>query len=264
MTRFTTAGKKLKKHTVSLGVFALWIGLWQIAAAALSQEILLVSPGKAALRLFQLIREPDFWLTVGTSCTRIMAGFLLALAAGAFLAVVMSRSRFLYAFFHPALAVIKATPVASFIILALVWVTGRRLSVFISFLMVLPMVWSNLSEGIRSTDAKLLEMAKLFGFSPWEKARYVYIPSVMPYFVSACTTGIGFAWKAGIAAEVLGVPKHSLGTEIYNAKIYLETADLFAWTAVIILMSMAIEKGFLKLLQAVNRRLQATRQEEPR
>ena len=85
MTRFTTAGKKLKKYAVSLGVFALWIGLWQIAAAALSQEILLVSPGKAALRLFQLIREPDFWLTVGTSCTRIMAGFLLALAAGAFL-----------------------------------------------------------------------------------------------------------------------------------------------------------------------------------
>ncbi|MDD2956637.1 MAG: ABC transporter permease subunit [Oscillospiraceae bacterium] len=261
MTHSTTAGKKLKKWAASLGVFALWIGLWQIAAAALSQEILLVSPGRAALRLFQLVQEPEFWLTVGTSCLRIMSGFLLALAVGAVLAVAMSRSRFLYAFFHPALSVIKATPVASFIILALVWVTGRRLSIFISFLMVLPMVWSNLDQGIRNTDKKLLEMGELFRFSPWEKARYLYIPSVMPYFVSACTTGIGFAWKAGIAAEVLGVPKHSMGTRIYEAKIYLETPDLFAWTAVIIFMSIVIEKGFLKLLKAANRRLQAREQE---
>ena len=256
MNRSITAGKKLKKWSVSLGVFALWIALWQIAASALSQDILLVSPGKTALRLLELARQPGFWLTVSTSCGRIMAGFLLALAAGALLAAGMCRFRLLRAFFRPALSVIKATPVASFIVLALVWITGQRLSVFISFLMVLPMVWSNLTEGIRSTDPKLLEMGRLFGFSPWEKLRHIYIPSVMPYFVSACTTGIGFAWKAGIAAEVLGVPRHSLGTEIYQAKIYLETADLFAWTAVIILMSMLIEKGVLRLLKAAERRLQ--------
>jgi NitT/TauT family transport system permease protein len=146
------------------------------------------------------------------------------------------------------LNVIKATPVASFIILALIWLKSYRISAFIAFLMVLPMVWANVSEGIKNTDIKLIEMTKVFKIPKSRVLKAVYIPSVMPYFVTACNVGIGFAWKAGIAAEIIGLSKDTIGRNLYDAKIYLETVDIFAWTVVVIILSLLFEKGFAKAI----------------
>lgn len=241
-------------------VALLWLLLWQAAAMAVGQELLLVSPMTMLRRLVQLVRQSVFWQAVFSSCGRIMTGVLLALAIGTLLAALMSRFSFLYAFFRPALQVIKATPVASFIILALVWVKSYALGAFAAFLMVLPMVWANLYEGIAAVDKNLLEMAKAYRFSFGKKLRYLYLPSLMPYFAAACGTGIGIGWKAGIAAEVLGLPKNSIGKALYNAKIYLEMPDLFCWTAVIILLSLLFEKLAAWILRALTSRLAAEKE----
>ena len=108
--------------------------------------------------------------------------------------------------------------------------------------MVLPIIWANVSEGIRNTDRQLLEMGRMFRFGPWKTAWRIFVPSILPYFMAGCTTGLGLAWKAGVAAEVLAMPRNSIGLQLYNAKVYLETSDLFAWTLVIILLSMLLEK----------------------
>ena len=148
----------------------------------------------------------------------------------------------LYELFKPVLTVVRATPVASFIILALVWIKRDNISTFISFLMVLPILWSNVTEGIAQCDSDLLEMARAFHFSKTALISKIYIPSVMPYFFAGCTTAIGLSWKAGVAAEVLSLPKHALGSELYYSKIYLETPSLFAVTLVVIVMSIILEK----------------------
>lgn len=140
---------------------------------------------------------------------------------------------------------IKSTPVASFIILALVWLTGNYVPIFIGFLMVLPVIYSNVFQGIAQVDVKLLEMAKVFRMSRGKKLLKIYIPSVLPYFTAACRTALGLAWKAGVAAEVIGVTQNSIGRQLYYSKIYIETADLFAWTAVVILLSLSLEKIFM-------------------
>ena len=157
-------------------------------------------------------------------------------------------------FFSPAITMIKSTPVASFIILALVWLTGQRVPVFISFLMVLPVVYGNVSQGIREVDPKLLEMARIYGMNRQKRVLKIYIPSVLPYMMAACRTALGLSWKAGVAAEVIGVTKNSIGRQLYYSKIYLETADLFAWTAVVIIMSIALEKLFLFAVGYIGRR----------
>ena len=141
----------------------------------------------------------------------------------------------------------KATPVASFIILVLIWVPSRNLSVVISFLMVLPVIYTNVLNGIQSTDGKLLEMAEVFDVSPWRRIKYIYMSSVLPYFRAGCSLGLGLCWKAGVAAEVIGIPAGSIGEKLYEAKVYLETPDLFSWTIVIIILSIAFEKIFLLL-----------------
>jgi NitT/TauT family transport system permease protein len=149
--------------------------------------------------------------------------------------------------------IIKATPVASFIILALIWINSRNLSVLISFLMVVPVVYMNVLQGLHETDRKLLEMAKIFHITRRKMITSVYIPSVMPYLITSVTVGLGFCWKSGIAAEVIGRPSGSIGERLYEAKLYIMTKELFAWTFVIIIISVLFEKIVMLLLQLLKK-----------
>lgn len=237
--------QKRDEYLKRAAAIAFTLVLWQAAAMALSQRLLLVSPIQVAVRLGSLLLEGSFWRTVLYSFLRIEAGFLLGLFAGAVLAAAAARFSLLEILIWPFMTAVKSVPVASFIILSLIWLGASGLSVFISFLMVLPIVYFNVLEGMKSTDRKLLEMAEVFAI-PWgRRMRYLYLPQVKPFLLSACRTALGISWKAGIAAEVIGIPDGSIGERLYEAKIYLDTADLFAWTLVIVLLSALFEKLFL-------------------
>ena len=239
--------KKYRKFYKFLGA-AIWIFVWQLASMWLKQEILLASPVSVIKRLTELIMLGDFWKSVAFSFGRIILGFSLALVLGTALAALSCGFFAVEVLMDPLITVIKATPVASFIILCLIWIPSRNLSVFISFLMVFPVVYTNIREGIRQTDKQLLEMADSFGAGLGKKVEFVYLSQVMPYAVTACKLGLGLCWKAGIAAEVIGIPTGSIGEKLYKAKVYLETPDLFAWTIVIIAVSVGFEKIFMFIL----------------
>lgn len=230
------------RYAAGVTVLAAWLLLWQGAYLLVGQDLLLASPAAVCRRVVELAVTSAFWRTVSGSLGRILLGYLSAVALGAFLAVLTARSRILYAFLALPMNIIKATPVASFVILALVWISGRRLSAFVAFLMVLPLVWRNVHEGILSTDAHLLEMARVYRLSAGKTLRAIVLPAVLPHFLSAVRLGAGFAWKAGVAGEVIAIPRAAIGTELYQAKVYLETTDLFAWTLVIILLSLLLER----------------------
>lgn len=234
--------KALKAFFKNLIVLAFWLAVWQILALALGKPLLLPGPPAVLWRMVELMLTADFWHTVVLSLGRILLGVVCAVVLGVALAVATSCSKLLHSLFSPLITVIKSTPVASFIILVLIWVGRDILPSVIVVLMALPVVWSNVSTGITTTDALLLDMAKVFRFSPWKKLRRVYVPSVMPHFLAACRSCLGLAWKAGVAAEVLTVPSVSIGKMLYESKLYWETLDLFAWTLVVIICSLIIEK----------------------
>ena len=230
--------------------------LWQCASMLLAQPLLLVSPLSVLRRLAVIWLEAGFWQTLAFSFFRIVAGFLLAFVLGVLLAVLAGRLRAAEVLLRPLMATVKSVPVASFIIISLIWLTAARLSIFISFLMVLPIIYSNVLQGIKSTDARMLEMAQLYKV-PWRRRLlYIYMPQVRPFLLSACSVALGISWKSGIAAEVIGIPNGSIGEMLYESKVYFKTADLFAWTVVIILASLLFEKLFLRLLRAVFARLE--------
>ena len=223
-------------------ILVVWIFIWQCAYWVVGKDLLLASPLQVIRTLFREAVQLEFWLTTAYSILRIQAGFILGIIIGSLLAVLTVRIIWLDRFFHPLISTIRATPIASFIILALVWMTHDRVVVFIVFLMVLPIVWGNVSEGIRKTDNQLLEMAKVFRLRKRELIRAVYLPSIAPFFTVAATTSLGLGWKAGIAAEVLSRPSFSLGGRLYDSKIYLETSELLAYTAVVIVLSILLER----------------------
>ncbi|MBR6705701.1 MAG: ABC transporter permease subunit [Clostridia bacterium] len=244
-----------KKFSRFLAVL-LVLAIWQAAAMAVGIEILLVSPWTVAVRLFHLVFERDFWPTVFFSILRISAGFSLGFLLGTLLAVAAGRSSLMETLLWPYVTGIKSIPVASFIIISLIWLKNSQLAVFISFLMVFPVIYSNVLQGIKSTDPALLEMASLYRV-PWKrKMFYIYIPAIRPFLLSACSVSLGMSWKAGIAAEVIGVVRGSIGEKLYDAKIYFLTADLFAWTVMIVLISVLFEKTILVLIRRIFKRME--------
>ena len=223
-----------------------WIFLWQMISMRLNETLYLPSPFQVLHSLFVLAKTSNFWVTIAYSVIKIGGGFLLAIVVGVLLALVTWKFRLLKEIILLAMRVIKSVPVVSFIILALVWVKAKNLSVLISFLMVLPIIYTNVITGIDTTNPKLLEMAFVFRMSPIKKMRYIYLPSVIPHFVSACSISLGLCWKSGIAAEVIGFVDHSIGGELYNAKLYLNIPELFAWTIVIAIISAICERFVMK------------------
>lgn len=229
---------------------AFWLLAWQggsmaLAAAYPHGALLLASPVQAAVRLLELLPSAAFWRAVGNSSARIFGGFLLSCALAALLAALAAGSQRLRELLAPLVAVVKAVPVASFIILALVWLDAEALSLFISGLMVFPPVYLNVLEGLRQTDPKLLELARVYRIPLRRRIWGIYLPQALPYFRSAASLALGLCWKAGAAAEVIGLPAETVGERLYTAKVYYQTPDLFAWTAVILVLSAAFEKLFL-------------------
>ena len=241
-----------KKTSLRLWAVAFWLVAWQLAAMALAAaypygNLLLASPMDVLLRLGQLAVTSAFWQTVGWSAVRIFGGFFLSTALAVVLASLAAWKPWFRELMAPLAAAIKAVPVASFIILALVWLNSRSLSLFISALMVFPPVYLNVLEGIRRTDRQLLEMARVFRVPFGRRLRGIYLPQVMSYFRTAVSLGLGLCWKAGAAAEVIGLPGGSVGERLYSAKVYFQTPDLFAWTVTIVAVSVIFERLFLAL-----------------
>ena len=247
----STTSRKKKKRKIRLWAVAVWLLVWQAVSVSIGQEILLVSPVVVLKRLFELVQTRELWYSILFSLIRILGGFLLAMVTGVLMAGLSYRFKRIRELLAPAVLTIKAIPVASFVILVLIWVPSENLSVVISFLMVFPVIYTNVLSGIESMDQKLLEMAEVFELSARTRIRYIYVSQVLPFFRAGCSLGLGLCWKAGVAAEVIGLPDKSIGEQLYNAKVYLNTPDLFAWTIVIVLISLLFEKLFLATIDRV-------------
>ncbi len=241
---FLTKNNRIYKFASIL----LALAVWELASLLLDSQILLVSPFQVVKRLFQMVGEGELFSTVWFTLSRISLGFLLGVACAFVFALLSARFKVVEILLWPYMITVKSIPVASFVVIALVLINKIWLSTLISFLIVLPIVYTNLLEGIRSVDKKMLEMATLFGMSFKKRLRFIWLPSVKSHFVASVKISLGLAWKSGVAAELIGVPEGSVGDALYYAKLHLSTADLFAWTVAVVLLAVSLEKLCLFLL----------------
>lgn len=239
-----------------VAALAAWVILWQAVAVFLGHDgLFLATPVQTVQALAALIPTAAFGQRICFSALRILAGFLLAVAGGLLLGACGARWRWVQIFIDPAMQLIRAMPVASFVILALLWVRSANLSVIVSFTHVLPVVYAGVQGGIADTDPQLLEMARVYRLSLTARLRYIWLPGIFPSFCESCIAAMGMCWKSGVSAEVIGLPDHSVGDALYRAKITLSTPDVFAWTLVIVLLSALLSALAARLLRAVKRHL---------
>lgn len=242
--------KRMKAVAAAGAVAAFWLAVWAFAAALVAQPLILPGPGAVVVALLRLVCDANTWAILVGSGARILGGLALAAICGGVLAGVSVRSRTFARLVTPALSFVKATPVACVVVLLLIWLGSARVSIAAVFLMALPGVYFSLVEGLAQVDKPLEQMFRLHGVRGWRLFFAHTWREVLPFVLSCARAVIGMSWKAGVAAELIGMAAGTVGERIYQAKLLIETADLLAWTVLVVAASWACERVLVWLLRA--------------
>lgn len=248
MHQFRLRLKRVPQPIQKLAVILLYFGIWGIASALTANELLLPGPVQTVSRLCVLISGRANRLSLLATVGRVAMGLAMGTVLGLLLGILTAFLPFAEVILKPLRNIIRATPVTSFILLFILWFSSDAVPVFIAALMTLPIIWVNVSDGLNAVDGELKEMARAYRLPLRQRVRDLYVPSVMPRFMGALKNALGFAWKSGVAAEILAIPRAAVGSLLYRAKLNIDTTDLFAWTLGILIMSAVTEYALMALV----------------
>lgn len=244
-----TTKERIKSWVIIFG----WLLVWEISDHVVDNRIILVGPLGIIDALWYQMTQSDFLITCAASFLRIAIGFFVSVIGGFCLAIVCYKCKIIKDIIQPVMTTLKSIPLVSIVIMLLIWVGNQALTSWLAVLICLPIIYTSTLAGFQNVDPSMLEMAETFQLSPLKKFMYIYRPSFMPFLTSACESSLGMSWKAGMMAEVLATPKPSIGRELFAAQTYLQISNLFAWTVVVIVLSLVFEKSFMRLLRQFNK-----------
>lgn len=244
---FSLHKKRILEALVTAVAITLFVAFWHVMALRIDLPFILPTPIAAFTRFFELLPTKEFISAVTGSMLNVILGYISGLTVGAIIAFAAFVVPPVRAAVAPFAKLIRSVPVASFILLCILWLTDNAASAFIGFLMVFPIVYENVLVGFNSTDKATLEMSRAYGFGNAKKLMYVYVPSALPYLGSSAMTSLGLAWKACVSAEVLCIAEGTIGYHVFNSKDFFDTEQLFAWTIAVVLMSIALE-GIMRII----------------
>ena len=232
--------RKIVRFSVPIAVY---IVLWQLLSMLVGSSLLLPSPKEVCVSGFHILISAEGWRSIGSTLLRIVCGYFCGCVIGVLLAVLTAKSGVFAWLLHPLRTLIKTTPITSFALILLISVVSGFVPVVVSAIVVIPMFWRTVEESILGLDIRLKEMSYIY-LTPWKQFRFVTLPQVLPQFFATASTAFGFAWKAVVTAEILARPRFGIGNNMYLDKLYLDYADLFAWTILVILFSVTLESLF--------------------
>lgn len=238
------ANNKICKIVKKSAIILFWLCIWELCSLFLNTEILFPAPLAVLKALYYMMGKEAFWISVFQSILRVIEGISFSIITGILLGIISGINKFVEELLEPLVVTIKATPVMSVIIVALVWFQSSGVAIFTSILMCFPIIYTNVLQGIKSVDRKFLEVAKVYKVKRIYILKYIYIPSIKSYIVSGVLMCLGLGWKVTVASEVLSTPKYSIGLNLLNAKSILDMEELFAWTIVVVILSLIFENMF--------------------
>lgn len=231
-----------KNRHIGLISIIVMLALWEVVALRINSEQIMPGPWATLLATLRLFAEKDFLWVVGNTLFRGLIGFVIALILGIGLGIWAGINEKFEAFLKPWIVVMRSIPVVAFILLALIWFKSGSVPVFIGILTMFPMICTNVIEGIRNVDGKLVEMAKFYQISEKRIIKEVYVPAIAPFVVSGISSAFGIGWRAIVIGEVLSQPEFGIGSRMHAAQSFLNVDVLIAWTLIAILISFLFEK----------------------
>lgn len=244
-----------KRKIYLLSGITFWILFWWVMSIFVGEKLFLPSPFTVIKTMLFLLGEKEFWSDISFSAVRVIISYGLSFVLALVFGIVGGCYEKVDILLSPLVKAMRSIPVASIVILVLLWVKSRNLSLVVSFLVVFPLLYESVLSGMRNTDSLLLEAADNYGIKGYRRLRYIYLPSLFPYLENGIKSSLGLCWKSAMAAEVIGLPSHSIGSRLYEAKVYLDTPSLFAWTVAIVLLAVVFEKLAFLLFSLVKKRV---------
>lgn len=238
--------KKAIRKTI---ILIFWLLVWQVLSFAVHNLFLLVGPLETLRALVRLAAEGVLVPSVLLSCRNILLGFLAGAVLGILFAAGTERWPLFGELITPLMQVIKTVPVVSFIVLVLIWCSDRYVSIAISMLVTLPILFFNTGSGLKSVDTKMKEMAHVYHMPAAERIYHIYLPHLWPFLESGIKTSFGMAFKSGVAAEVIGQAVNTIGNGLYRGKINLATDEILAWTITVTVLSFLLEQILMLILK---------------
>ncbi|WP_051931468.1 ABC transporter permease subunit [Clostridium sp. KNHs214] len=229
-----------------ISILFFWLIIWELGSLFLNKEILLPGPISVFKRLSGLLFEEYFWKSIFYSLLRVFGALIISIIMGIIFGIMAGIFKIFEEIMEPFMAAVKSTPVMSIIILALVWLKAGNVAIFTAMLICFPIIYTNVLQGLKSVDTKIIEMARLYRVKKVYVIKYVYLPAIKSYIVSGIILCLGLAWKVVVASEILSTPKYSIGLNLLNSKTMLDTEELFAWTIVVVILSLILENVFRK------------------
>jgi NitT/TauT family transport system permease protein len=230
------------RKIITISATTILLLIWKLVSLLVKSEIIIPSPEKTILTLITLSSGTTFWICVFSTVLRGVTGFILSFMVALPLGIISGFNDIVKAFLQPAIIVLRSTPVVAFILMALIWFSPDKLPVFIAFLTMFPLIYTNIAEGVKNVDSRFMEMARIYRLSFYKTVKGIYIPSIMPFLFSGVSSALGFGWRAIIVGEVLSQPRFGIGSQMQNAQIYLLVPNIIAWTIVAVLVSYFFEK----------------------
>jgi NitT/TauT family transport system permease protein len=231
--RNSSGGRRIRIAFLGIGLLLI---LWQAASAGAGSALILPSPLAVFHSFLALLSRERFWRAVGGSLSRIIAAFVICIAAGSLTGLAAGLNAFFRALIAPLLTTIRATPVLALILLAMFWFPSGIVPVFSGCLMAFPVMHTAMEAGIRAVDPSLIQMARLFEVPRTVMIRKLWIPAAAPQLRAGTKNVLGLCWKVVVAGEVLSQPRFALGSGMQESRLMLETPEVFAWAAVTVLL----------------------------
>lgn len=232
---------------------ALLIVGWAVAAKAMNNEVILPSPVSALRSLVDIMKGKNFTRLLIATLSRSCISFLISVMSAIVLGTLAGLSRRMRQMLLPAVSVLKSVPTMAVIILALIWLDSDRAPILIGVILVFPVLYESVVEGMLNVDQKLIQMARLYSVSIKNVISDIYIPTVFSYLASVMGAALGLTLKAVIAGEVLGQPRYSIGGSLQMEKMYLNTAGVFAWIIIVVGLSSILESMVKLFFKRINR-----------
>jgi len=228
-----------KRLLISFSSCVAIIIIWEIVSVALGASVILPSPFEVASSVLKLFASPVFLKNVGATVLRAVFSFLIIFFSGAVAGTVAGLRPTVDAVLSPFITLLKATPVMSVILLAFIWFSTGAVPVFAAFLMAFPVMYVQVMNGTHHLDGKLLQMCRVYGITGRKYLSNFVIPSLVPSYVTGAKQSLSMIWKVVIAAEVLTVPQSGIGRSLQLAQVRLDTASVFAWTIIAVVLTFA-------------------------
>lgn len=232
-----------RKHYITLASIIFMLAVWKLAAMHFRSAFILPPPETAIITTVKLFAEKSFLAVAGSTILRGITGFILSMLLGIGAGILAGINRDFDSFIRPLIVTLRSVPVISFILLALIWLTPDSVPVFVAMLTMFPFICTNVTDGIKSVDRDIIEMAEFYHVGKNRIVREVYIPAIMPFIISGASSAMGIGWRAIIIGEVLSQPRYGIGTVMQNAQTFLNVDAVIAWTIIAVVISYLFEKS---------------------